>query len=305
MIRRISRESRGRAAVGGGLLLSLALIVGLLAAVAAADDPPTSVGGVTYRHDVVEANSAGSSTVDVRCPAGTHVSGGGSYSESGTGGQIQTSAPRDGADADHHPDDLWRGRHYFSPFEVPQGLNAHVICVASGVTYVSKVIVLHSGYSGTAKAPCGPSRHVTGGGAVLSPAGNVSWVNSTYPWDSRDSGAIPDDGWAARAYNGTGGDANLRVWAACTTTSPTYWFGTNSIAPGSSGFARSACPNTRHLVGAGGQLSGPAIDGRLATVDIGDGPDADHATDDTVVAGGRVSGSSPATRNLIAFAVCR
>lgn len=292
------------AAFGVGLLCA-GLLVAMFVGVATADDPPTSIGGVTYRHDVVEANSQGSFTVDVRCPAGTHVSGGGSFSESGLAGQIQSSAPADAGDADHLPDNLWRARHYFSAFEAPQGLNAHVICLPGGLTYVSTVVVVPSGTTKTARASCGPSRHVTGGGAVLAPAGSVGWVNSTYPWDGRDSGAVPDDGWSARAYNGTGGDAHLRVFATCTTTSPTYWFGVNSIAPGSSGFAHVSCPNARHLVGAGAQLSGPAIDGVLASDAIGDGPDADHVPDDTVDAGARVSGSSSATRNLIAFAVCR
>jgi len=305
VVGRTLRGRRGRAAVGGIALFG-ALLGGIFAGMAVADDPPRSIGGVTYRHDVVSVTPPGQFLVDVMCPTGTHVSGGASTSESGTQGEVQMSAPGDGPDADRLPDDLWRARHAFRSSEGPQGLNADVICLGGGLTYESRTIVLHAGEPGTVTAPCGPSRHVAGGGAVLARGGPASYVNSSYPWDSADAGTVPDDGWTARAYNGTGGgDLSLRVYATCVSTSPAYFKAGQSVAPGSADFAHAPCPQTRHLIGAGARVSGPAFDAVLTGTSIGDGSDPDLAPDDTVDAGTRVIPGAFASRNLTAFAICR
>jgi hypothetical protein len=301
----IRRDSRGRTAFGVGMLVGTLLLGVMLVGLAYADAPPTSVGGVTYRHDTTEVTPPGRFTIDVMCPAGTHVSGGDSFSESGVQGTMQASFPADGADADNLPDDLWRARHSFSASEGTQGLNADVICLGSGLTYSSRQVVLHPGDAQTATAPCGASRHVTGGGAALSAAGSAGYINSSYPWDNGDTGTVPDDGWGARAFNGTGGDVRLTVYAACTDTSPAYFLASGPIAPGAATFVNSACPNTRHLVGEGARMSGSAKFAALVGMADEDGSDSDFAPDDSMEAGARVASASPGSQTITAWAICR
>jgi hypothetical protein len=305
VIRGIMRE-RHKPTVVGGLAVFVAGLLGVsLVAVALADDPPESIGGVTYRHDITAVPMPGQYLVDVACPGGTHVSGGGSFSESGTKGRMQMSAPADGPDADHQPDDLWRARHAFVTGEGGESLNAHVICVGATPTYVSRTTTIHPGQAGSVRAPCGNGLHVLGGGAALPRTGSAAFVNSTYPYDSGDAGSAPDDGWTARAFNGTGADRTLRVTAMCSGASPTYQMGTHPIAPGTAGFAHSSQCAGRHLVGMGAKMSGRAKDATISAVATEDGADADSVPDDAVTAGAAVGAGSPTSDTLTAFGVCR
>ena len=64
-------------------------------------------------------------TVKAQCPHGTHVTGGGLYDEGGSD-RIFASKPLDGSDADHKPDDGWRGTAF--PEQDSEDVTTVAIC---------------------------------------------------------------------------------------------------------------------------------------------------------------------------------
>jgi hypothetical protein len=71
-------------------------------------------GGFIYRSDAHQINANTQASESVRCPAGTHVVGGGTSGtagfESGSGQMVNSSHPFDGGDGNNQPDDGWTGR---------------------------------------------------------------------------------------------------------------------------------------------------------------------------------------------------
>jgi len=300
-----NRRDRRKGAVFGGVAAVAVGLLGVMLVAIASADPPQTVGGVTYRHDSVPANPPALAIAEVKCPGATHASGGGSTSESGTKGRLQMSAPVDGADSDRIPGDIWRARHAYSPGDGAETQNVYVICLGESLTYMSRTTVLHPGQAGAVTVSCGRTRHVTGGGAALSRTSAAGFVNSSYPVDSGDAGAAPDDGWSVRAFNGSAADMRVRVNAMCSNTARTYRSGAQTIAPGTANFAHASCPDAQHVVGLGAKVSGRAKDAPLTSVSNGDGADADFIPDDNTNAGAAISSGAPIGSTLTAFAICR
>jgi hypothetical protein len=157
--------------------------------------------GVTTTGQVFNAKAS--------CPHGTSVTGGG---VSATGGEdaILVSAPLDGHDADHKPDDGWRAA------VVPGGdfetVTAYAVC-ASGLhlRYAKEVDVASTGDANSAVCP---ARSVdVGGGAAIDGGPNALLIGSS-PLDFGDSNTTPEDGWFARLNIGSG-TRTITTWAIC------------------------------------------------------------------------------------------
>ena len=131
-----------------------------------------------------------------RCPAGTHVTGGGiGRTGGGSNDNLLISAPYDGGDKDGKPDDGWRGR--LVPTNTAQVVTLRAICSDA----------LHLSYrreettdSGTLALGAGcPTDSVATGGGVELTGDDGPDLHASIPNDFGDTNTTPEDGWFARA----------------------------------------------------------------------------------------------------------
>jgi hypothetical protein len=122
-----------------------------------------------------------------------------------------------GTDADSFPDDAWQAYVAYGGSS-PSSYLVDIVCGEELPTYSSKDAPLASPNPfSTAKATarCPKSRHVTGGGALISGQILEAYVLASYPIDGKDKDKAPDDGWRARAVNTDGSSKTLTAHAAC------------------------------------------------------------------------------------------
>jgi hypothetical protein len=149
-------------------------------------------------------------TVSVRCPSGTHVTGGGVYGEGDD--RIIASNPLDGKDADHKPDDGWTGTEF-----AEQDFK-HVTTVAICVKGM-RLRYVHADKTSTATgvlgatARCPAKTAVSGGGAIVG-GGTGVVLHSSQPADVGDSNSTPEDGWYAETYAFASG-RTITTYAIC------------------------------------------------------------------------------------------
>jgi hypothetical protein len=84
---------------------------------------------------------------------------------------------------------------------------------AGELNYQRTETAISSGDTITLKARCPSTRHVTGGGYEKESAGTR--VNASRPFDSGDSGLVPDDGWEVEFGAPSGGKTIVAVYAIC------------------------------------------------------------------------------------------
>ena len=128
---------------------------------------------------------------------------------------------------------------------------------SGGLKYVTKSFELRPGNPRTTKVPCPKRNQVLGGGHYNSGGfGDVLGIHS-YPYDGKDRGKRPDDGWAAmqRAFGAT---VPAKVYAICARVTPDYVKEKMTIPPdGSAKLIEVECPlNTLSVTSGGSQ--GPA-----------------------------------------------
>ncbi|MDQ2676187.1 MAG: hypothetical protein M3Y34_05210 [Actinomycetota bacterium] len=99
-----------------------------------------------------------------------------------------------------------------------------------GYSYVTKSFELAPGKPKTFKAPCPDRNRVLGGGHYNNGQyGDVIGAHS-YPYDDRDRGRKPDDGWAAQLRGFTTA-YTVSMYAICAKVVPEYERITRSVAP--------------------------------------------------------------------------
>jgi hypothetical protein len=173
-------------------------------------------GEIAYRYRVIPDQPSGARSGSVGCGGGRwHVTSG-SVLIATSGSWIGASYPIDGTDAGTTRDDGWTGTAY-DTLGGRGGFVIHAVCAAglrlahvqgASATVPSAGVMARS-------APCGPDRHVVGGGVwVGGGAGGVRLVASA-PYDGSDADAIPDDGWRARVYNVSVADRRMTPFAIC------------------------------------------------------------------------------------------
>jgi len=125
-----------------------------------------------------------------RCPARTHVTGGGAFVGGDIGdGRLLSTSPFDGGDPDSRPDDGWRIRAANASVTEDSDVTVHAICQRRRPRYeVSGPSTLTAGSEMGVLHDCDNDAHLIGAGADLSldPDAQVSAILL------EDSGADPD-----------------------------------------------------------------------------------------------------------------
>jgi hypothetical protein len=174
-------------------------------------------GKARYRSSAGNVKPGRARTLKARCPEGTHVSGGGVYTDGSIqSAYVNSSYPYDGPDAGDAPDDGWKGRAYnLDP--VAQRMTVHAICGANKPRYetVGPVVIDSSAGVGS-QAECPDSRHITAGGIRLgaAPASEAHPVTMLLS-DLGDLDTIPDDRLLAVAGVDGSTDAAMSMQAIC------------------------------------------------------------------------------------------
>ena len=154
----------------------------------------------------------GVQTHTVGCPGGRVVSGG-ILNDDDNPVRILESTPVDsGADSDSVPDNGWRlvadntGASNATPIIL-------ITCSPTAeLTYVSRSKNVPQDALGKAIAKC-PNRYAVSGGGFE--AGAVGPPTGLIPWDSKDKGKVPEDGWRANVFNGSIGTLAVISTAIC------------------------------------------------------------------------------------------
>jgi hypothetical protein len=134
------------------------------------------------RRKVVEksrtTSSAGPVSAKAPCPSGTSVSGGGVLTTSID--FLESSMPYDGADADHRPDDGWRGTVEAGG---ATGIAVRAVCIRGVPLTYHRERTAHPTSSASASllANCGGGGAVTGGGGSIGTPSASSVIRGTLP----------------------------------------------------------------------------------------------------------------------------
>jgi hypothetical protein len=290
---------------GTRLLAASALALGLWPASAVADTVLGTENGFTYVSDSETALSGQPSAPLAECPAGTKVIGGGGDAlTSSLEGILASAAPGDGPDQDAKPDDFFR---VFTHNTTASSSTADVwaICAPGKTRYERASVNVGVGKAKSQKAKCPGGTKVVGGGVYLTGSNSEIFINATRPWDSRDRGKKPDDGWFVRAANVAGSRKVMTAHAMCrmdVSINPFGGFGGTS--PGSGGVGGACESDNDSLTGPGGEIQGtdPTLL-RLSAVRPSDNTiEAGTVPDDAVAveAENLTASSSP----LGAFGIC-
>ncbi len=149
------------------------------------------------------------------CAAG-HVLGAGvegPYLDS----HVTSTTPIDGSDADHVPDDGWRGSDALLASPGTAIMLIHYSCaVGPQPAYRAAKASVLPGEQSTIKAQCPNAQHVAGGGVSLNGSVDGAHIAVSRPVDSAaDADKVPDDGWLATVSNDGGTARTARVTAIC------------------------------------------------------------------------------------------
>jgi hypothetical protein len=169
-----------------------------------------------YRFRVKADAPSGERRSSVMCGGPRWRTTSGSPLIAATGSWINASIPRDGSDAGNTPDDGWRGTAHDTA--AGTGLfSMHVVCARDvRLRYAKRPAVgVPSGEPVVRRVPCRRSEHVVGGGGRISGPADQGRLVVSAPYDGRDPGRVPDDGWRVRAYNVGGADKSLTAFAIC------------------------------------------------------------------------------------------
>jgi hypothetical protein len=152
--------------------------------------------------------------------------------------------------------------------------------------------------TGKIKVKCPNSKHVVGGGVDA----GQRFIQSTYPFDSKDKGLKPDDGWKATT-SGLQADT-VEVTAACSPVEPRYTRETVMISPSVTSGVVSNCKGDTNLASVGARLSGPIQYGSLNSMRPRDDGDAGSVPGDEVLVNMGNDGSNPDQEKLTGYAIC-
>lgn len=158
-------------------------------------------GGGELEH-LTELRAVGGGTtsggMDIGCQGDRVVGGGISMPGIPEDNVVNSTHPDSLFNTSGTPDDRWVGR--FTTSNGPTNLIEHAICLPAGVMkmrYTSAFKPVFGGQTKTVVARCPAKKgwHVAGGGI----RGVFFRPTVTRPWDGKDKGRAPDDGWIAKA----------------------------------------------------------------------------------------------------------
>lgn len=278
---------------GRATVVAATVAAGILAASAYAADLGT-VDGVNYQKVSTSLMTGNSVSTVQACPAGKIVTGGG-FGTAALGIKPSALWPADGADSNSKPDDAYQ---VFVSASGNETLDSYAICADLKAKYVTKDNFAEAAAAGKVTAKCPRDRHLVGGGA----SAGSKLLASSYPYDSRDKGKKPDDGWKA-TVNGANASTFSAV-AVCTRDQPTYRTRTIDLVPSQGSAAIPACKGNTHLTALGAHITGPVRFGDLREMRPRDLGDADSIPEDDALVNMGNSGTNPDSEKLTGWAIC-
>ncbi len=177
-------------------------------------------------------------------------------------------------------------------------LTAYTMCTTAKVKYVEASKQHLAVATGKIKVKCPNRKHVVGGGVDA----GQRFIESTYPFDSKDKGSKPDDGWKATTSGLQA--ATVELTAACSPVEPRYTKETTALSPSTSSAVIPNCKGDTNLASAGARLTGPIQYGSLNTMHPRDDADAGSVPGDEVVVNMGNDGSNPDSEKLTGWAIC-
>jgi hypothetical protein len=264
------------------------------------DDFVAATGGFRYAVDSALADS-GPSLAGCGLPSRRVIGGGAAMSGDSAQVFLQTTIGADGSqDADQTRDDGWAAIGQGPP---GAAVTAEAICrQGGGIRYRGPVEVSPAG-GRSVKVGCGGKRwHVASGGAILPPG---DWIHSSHPFDGKDRGGSPDDGWRARIF--TAAPTKVVVTAVCSKRDTLKYEKRPPVTLGTDAGSRSQsvavrCGPKWHAVGGGARVSGLINRARMHASFSVDAGDADPAPDDRWRSSARNLGGLSAS--MTSFAIC-
>ena len=177
-------------------------------------------------------------------------------------------------------------------------LTAYTMCTSAKVRYMEASKPHEAVQTGKIKVKCPNRKHLVGGGVEA----GQRFVQSTYPFDSKDKGKKPDDGWKATTSGLQA--ATVEVTAACSKVEPKYTKETLILSPSSSSAVIPNCKGDTHLASVGARLSGPIQYGSLNSMHPRDDGDAGSVPGDEVLINMSNANSNPESEKLTGWAIC-
>jgi hypothetical protein len=158
---------------------------------------------------------------------------------------------------------------------------AHAGTTLSYVTGDVTPLSANSNGSAHVRCPKGGGIHVVGGGQYVFSPFEAATLTASTPFDGKDRGSAPDDGWRSTVRNFNAGDT-LTVFAICASSPTTYKSDKFSTGPGRDArTARIHCPRGTHVTGGGVNLPVAYEDGGWLEASAPfDDIDGDAKTDD-------------------------
>ena len=177
-------------------------------------------------------------------------------------------------------------------------LTAYVMCTSAKIRYVTADKTHNGVTTGKLKVRCPNTKHLVGGGVDA----GQRFIQSTHPFDSKDKGKKPDDGWKVT----TSGlqTATVEVTAACSKVEPKYSKETVTLSPSVSSAVIPRCKADTNLASVGARLSGPIQYGSLNSMRPRDDDDAGSVPGDEVLVNMGNDGSNPDSEKLTGYAIC-
>ena len=177
-------------------------------------------------------------------------------------------------------------------------LTAYVMCTSAKVKYVEASKPHLAVATGKIKVKCPNSKHVVGGGVDA----GQRFIESTYPFDSKDKGKKPDDGWKATTsgLQAATVEADRRLLAGRAQVHE----GNEDLSPSVTSAVVPNCKGDTNLASVGAHLTGPIQYGSLNSMRPRDDDDAGSVPGDEVLVNMGNDGSNPDSEKLTGYAIC-
>jgi len=276
-----------------GILVAAAVVLVVVAVPALADDLGT-VGGVHYQSSSIALDADSGVLSTQLCGQGEKATGAG-FGTVTSSLQPSEVAPFDGDDGDEKPDDMIAVRLLA---QADDTATFFAICADVHVKYVEKAKESASSEVDSVKAKCPSGRHLVGGGGN---AGN-KFLGSSFPYDSKDDGNKPDDGWKATAYGVPA--TTIEAIAVCSEEMPDYDKVSISLGPSAGNTIGPECDGNSHISALGAQMTGPQEFAELRSLSIQDNNDGNSVPDDDALVYMVNSPSASDEQTFTGWAVC-
>ena len=248
-------------------LLVPAALVALAFGSASADGKITRITSPNKR-----VPALGQATQKAPCPKGTHVLDGGAFTTGGSSeDEVAESAPYDGRDSNHRPEDGWLGSVNAG---AEQAMTVtYAICSDSiGAVYRRQVVGLSTDSAGGPECPAG-TNPIGGGVAIAGKSTDLPLVSS-FP------GQTPFPSWQWAVQNNLHPAVNATGYSICSDSARVHYAShlLDVISPHSQHPTPVPCPAGTRVIGGGGYLSDGF--GEIASLHPSDGDDANGRPDD-------------------------